>query len=197
MAQNLDKYRVLVLCEDTSHYHFVRGFLLAQGIRDNRQFTLYKELPEGSGSGSRFVQMHFPNAYEEYNRKSENVLLVVVLDIDKEDIMPEDIKEQLNKILKKDKSLTIAASDKLLLVFPKRNIETWFEWLSQEPPRPQINEAKDYKSKNRNAKPTKMGRMASDLYKQSRADTTICENVPASLLFACNAFTSLCGALKS
>ncbi|MDR0765184.1 MAG: hypothetical protein LBE65_06325 [Synergistaceae bacterium] len=49
-------------------------------------------------------------------------------------------------------------SGKVLLMIPKRNIETWFEWFETRAADGEtVNETDDYKQKHRNAKPKQYG----------------------------------------
>ena len=91
MARNLEKYRVRVLYEDRKHFDFIRGFLLSQGVKNARRFFDI-ELPEGTQSGEQFVRERFISEFQKYARSRENKMLVVVQDIDRDEKMPEDVK---------------------------------------------------------------------------------------------------------
>jgi len=191
MARNLEKYRVRVLCEDKAQYSFIRGFLTCQGIESDRRILPCRDLPEGTQSGEQFVREHFVNDFREFARGRENVLLVVVQDIDRANRSPYDARNELNALVQSAGMNGFAETDKLLLVFPKRNIETWFEWLLQTAPRSPISEVEDFKLRNIRAKSSKLGRNASDLYIKSLSDLTACENAPDSLANACENFRAL------
>jgi hypothetical protein len=186
MAREYEKYRVNIICEDKEHYYFIRSFLSSQGFNKYKIHTPYG-LPEGSQSGEQFVREHFTAGYQAYARGKENTLLVVMQDVDKPDKEPEDIKNKYKQLLDEQK-----ATDKLLLVFPKRNIETWFEWLGQTPPRTEISETTDFSQKHYNAKPAAVGSAAGALYSKSHTAPSVCDNAPNSLIYACGEFENLC-----
>ena len=193
MSRSLEKYRVVVLCEDRTHYHFIRGFLIAQGIRESRQITLFKGLPEGRQAGEQFVRENFAEGFRKYASSDENVIFVVIQDIDQGYKTPESAKQEIYATLQEDERRGIHKADKLLLVFPKRNIETWFEWLSQESQHNAVDESTDFKLKHKEAKPRKMGERASKLVDMHEPD--ICGTAPSSMLHACKGFADLCEAL--
>jgi hypothetical protein len=191
MARNLEKYRVRVLCEDKAQYSFIRGFLKSQGVESDRRIYPCRNLPEGTQSGEQFVREHFVNDFRDIARGRENVLLVVVQDIDRASKSPDDAKKDLNDLVQAAGMNGISATDKLLLVFPKRNIESWFEWLQQTPSRSPVSEEEDYKLRHMRAKFGKLGKTASDLYTQSLSDSSVCKNAPDSLGYACESFKAL------
>jgi hypothetical protein len=118
-------------------------------------------------------------------------LLVVVQDIDRANKSLDDARNDLNSLVQAAGMNGFTATDKLLLVFPKRNIETWFEWLLQAPPRSPISEGDDYKLKHKRSRSGKLGKNASDLYTKSLSDSSACENAPDSLANACERFRAL------
>jgi len=194
MSRSLSKYRVYILCEDTVQYHFIRGFLLAQGIKSNRQIFLFTDLPEGSQSAEQFVRENFLDGFRAYARNQENVLFVVAQDIDFIDRKPEDARREMESILKDNGLEGIKKTDKLLLIYPKRNIETWFEWLQMEHLQNTVDESRDYKLKHRHAKPKELGEKASKLF--DKGDPDICDSAPASIVYACKGFADLCLVLE-
>jgi hypothetical protein len=195
MARNLDKYRVRVLCEDKAQFDFVRGFLKNQGVEGHNRILSCRDLPEGMQSGEQFVRDNFVNDFRIYAGGRENVLLVVVQDIDRANKSPDEAKSDMNKLVKDAGMAGIDASEKLLLLFPKRNLETWFEWLQKSPPRSLVSEDEDYKLRNKRSKSGKLGKSASDLYTKSLSDPSVCENAPDSLANACESFRALCEVL--
>ena len=191
MARNLEKYRVRILCEDKKHYDFIRSFMVAQGIRDTRKFDSIT-LPEGTQSGEQYVRDRFIAEYRKYIRVRENKILVVVQDIDKDWRTPENAKSDFNKLVQEDNLNPLNATDKLLFIFPKKNIETWLVWLAQDVKSDTIDETKDYKHSQNQMTPALAGKKAGKLYTESRTNAAVCANAPKSLVFACMEFESLC-----
>jgi len=191
MIRNLDKYRIHILCEDQKHYYFIRSFLLSQGVKNNHKFDSI-DLPEGSQSGKQFVREHFIKDYQKYTRSRENKILIVVQDIDKDDKTFALVKNDYSLLVQKAGLGSINDFDKLLFVFPKRNIETWLVWFGRENINNKINEVTNFKLVNNLISPADAGKRASNLYTKSRTDESVCINAPKSLIFACTEFESLC-----
>lgn len=187
MTRNLSDYRVVVLCEDKFHYYFIRGFLMTQGVND-RKITSPYSLPEGRQSGEQFVRENFVDGFIKYARSQENVLFISMQDIDRVARTPVEARGDFERLVH-DKGLgNIGLGDKLLLLFPKRNIETWFEWLQKEHPRSVVDENQDFKQSHRHDKPAIIGKKAGELYSRSKGDGSICTNAPDSILHACGEF---------
>jgi hypothetical protein len=193
VAHNFDGYHVWVLCEDKNQYYFIRDFLHYQGF-DKRRIKTARELPEGRGSGEQFVRLNLIKCASDYIRRNERVLLVAVQDTDPRRT-PAKARDDFREILREGKMEWIEESGQLLLIFPKRNIETWFEWLVQEPKRT-VDEDTDFKMKHQEAKPGQIGKRAGELYVSSRNDNAMCQNAPPSLAFACEEFTSLSNVIE-
>ena len=71
----VDKFRVTVLCEDKSHFHFVKGYLEALGF--NRGKINGKIAISGRGSGEQYVRKWFPRMVKDHRRfKLENIILI-------------------------------------------------------------------------------------------------------------------------
>jgi len=197
MKQVFEKYRVWVLCEDRRQYDFIRGFLMSQGVSGNRKFELYADLPEGLGSGEQHVRKYFYDALRSHARSKENKFLVIALDVDTKE--SKDILQLLEKIVQESDGEGIKDSDKLFLVMPKRNIETWFEWFEAIMTcNDSVNETTDYKHKHRNAKPKTFGENFSKIYMDylSKNDKATCDLALPSLQLACNDFGKLCELLE-
>jgi hypothetical protein len=185
MKRVFERYRVWVLCEDTRHYNFIRGFLSSCGVND-RKIRLCADLPEGKGSGEQFVRNHFAEAAGKYASCDENIFLVVAVDADANDVIAAE--NELNELL----NSYSGKPEKLMMVIPKRNIETWFEWLSSEG-NAHIDESEDYKQNHKHAKPKKIGEDFFRLYAKSLAadNSSKCERTIPSLENACGKFTRL------
>ena len=192
MAKNLERYRVRILCEDKAQYEFMRNFLTNQGVINNRRILPCLQLPEGTQSGEQFVKENFSSEYQKYTRAHENIILVVVQDIDKRYSTFEEAKNAFEIIIRSEGLNGFTSSDKLMLVFPKRNIETWLEWLKQDYPTRTVSEDNDYKMRNRDLPFGKFGKHASDLYTKSLNDSSVCDTAPKSLVSACEEFKNLC-----
>lgn len=161
----VDKFRVTVLCEDKSHFHFVKGYLEALGF--NRGKINGKIAISGRGSGEQYVRKWFPRMVKDHRRfKLENIILIVVTDADgyTYDKRLKTLTSTLEKQLSED--------EKIVILVPTRNIETWF-WYADNPTK--CNEQEDYKSKYNQPKNSKYGeKYAKD----------ICPSLPKDTLMA-------------
>ena len=189
MMSAIKEYRVWILCEDRNHYHFTRGFLCQIGINE-RRIMLAADLPEGKGSGEQFVREQLPIALQKYARHKEKKFLVIMLDVDKAERTPEQILGVLQSVVEGSNLQGIKVTDKLLFVFPKRNIETWFKWLDSDSfIKLSINEIDDYKQTQHNAKPTALGKKAGGLclnYKPDDESTML-----PSMQYTCSSLKKL------
>jgi hypothetical protein len=142
--------RVVVLCEDQRHYHFVRGFLAAKGIRSNR--IRPRMAPPGGGSGEQFVREQFPRELKAHRSRHGNVLLVACVDQDRSG---QDRADELADACAGQAVPVPVNHDRLLILIPARNIETWLYLVEHAT---EVDETTDYKPRCRGAKPGKLGR---------------------------------------
>ena len=98
----------------------------------------------------------------------------------------------MSKLVEKEDLGFISTKDKLLFVFPKKNIETWLVWFAQDSKNDTVDETKSYDFNRKQMTPALAGKRAGKLYTESRTNAKECENAPKSLVFACEEFESLC-----
>lgn len=129
-------YKYNILCEDKLTHCFIRCFLISQGVNARRINAL--PLP-AAGCGEQYVRAQYPKQLS-YLRSTSYVsnILIVAIDAD------------LNTCIERQKQLDEACGnagvdkrspkDKLLLLVPKRNIETWIKYFDGET----VDEEHDY-----------------------------------------------------
>ena len=120
---------VVILCEDTQQEVFVRCWLEKKGFNP-RKFRIRKS-PGSKGSAEQFVRTQYPAEVQAQRQKASyspiGSSLVVAVDAD---ILTVDIRKQAL-----DRQLEIATQskrqidEKIALLIPKRNIETWIYYL--------------------------------------------------------------------
>ncbi|MDR2669375.1 MAG: hypothetical protein LBC14_05425 [Desulfovibrio sp.] len=145
------KHQYIILCEDTAHYNFVRGWLEKKGA--HRRVEYYGDLPHG-GSGKSFVEKNFPDALDKVRRLSNRVstFLIVVIDADNLEI---------NDIIQK---LPFNDYDPVFVVITKWSIDTWARFLIEPDHEKALDESESCKNVFRNkAKFTKLGKQVADL----------------------------------
>lgn len=116
---------VVILCEDRQQEVFMRYWLEKKGFNP-RKFRV-KRSPGGKGAGEQFVRTQYPVEVLTQRRKASyspmGLSLVVAVDAD---ILTVDARQQAL-----DRQLEIATQskrqldEKIALLIPKRNIETW------------------------------------------------------------------------
>ena len=143
-----NEYRVTVLCEDKSHFDFVRGYLKTLGFNHRKIFS--EVAPLGRGSGEQYVRKKFSKTATSFRKHQRgNTILVVVTDADK--CTYQKRLDSLTNTLQ----TPLQAKERIIILIPKRNIETWFRY-ADDPT--DCNEAKDYKPKYKKVKPSKYGK---------------------------------------
>jgi hypothetical protein len=118
-----DRYtQVVILCEDYMHFNFVRRYLIQRGIESRR--IRGNVNPSGRGAGSRHVIERYPIEVKAIRSKSFlRAGLVAVIDADTSSV--DDRLRQLEQSLTQSGQPSRGASERIGLLSPKRNIETW------------------------------------------------------------------------
>ena len=168
--------RVVVLCEDLRHYHFVRGFLTAKGLSPHK--ITPRLAPPGTGSAEDYVRQNFPAELQAHRSAHGNVILIVCIDQDKPGI---NSTQELGEECANQQIPTPTTQDNLLILVPNRNIETWLYLIQTNQ---SIDEKQNYKLRIKNPKPGKLGtKLATQCHQL---------NLPPSLQTAKNAWQTLC-----
>lgn len=116
--------QVVLLCEDRAHNTFVRRFLRKRGFTPRQIHTV--ELPDGGGSGEQWVRSRYPDELKAV-RSQGNAHLVVVTDADRNST--DGRRAQLVRECELRDVKPHTRDDPVIIVIPRRNIETWFEYL--------------------------------------------------------------------
>lgn len=175
--------RAVVLCEDRSHWHFIRSYLIERGW-NSRQVTS-RIAPPGKDSAEKWVIDQYPRELQAYRAKyRENLVLIVMIDGDKFGLSARlDKLEQQRKADQPD--IDPKAKGWRVGVFvPCRNLETWMAFLNGE----NVDETKDYKFGMKEAGRNKAAQI---LVSMCRSGWPMDREVPASLLAACAEWSRL------
>ena len=189
------KYRIYILCEDRVQYNFIRGFFEDKGV-SSRKIQTYKDLPNGAGSGEQFVRDNFPYAITAARKNKEQIIYIVIMDVDPE-YSVDDRQRQLNEKLTAEGTDAFSVGDTLMLLLPKRNIETWITWANaaSSTEKANMDETRDYKRGPCKAKSS--GKKISEIEKKMRqGGSCTCENIP-SLILAFKEYKRICERLDS
>lgn len=117
-----DSYtRIVVLCEDKQQAVFINRFLIKCG--ENRHNIYTKFNPPGQGAGEQFVREQYATEVAGYRSRATmlNVALVVMRDCDTRTL--EETRSTLERTAPR------RPNERVALLFPKRNIETWIHFL--------------------------------------------------------------------
>jgi hypothetical protein len=131
---------IVILAEDLSQGNFVRRYLIRAG-QENRHIRMH--LPQsGRGSGEQYVRQQYSTEVEYYRVRSasRSAALVVAIDADVREVIERNV--QLRASLANMRQEDRRPTEKIALLIPRRNIETWILCLSGE----DVNEITDYKN---------------------------------------------------
>ncbi|PZR09313.1 MAG: hypothetical protein DI536_22285 [Archangium gephyra] len=133
-------FRIRALVEDRAQESSLRGLL----DRHNRARDLRVEpYPSGRGAAEQFVRAQFPRFVREIRaqRHQFNLWGVVVIDGDVEGFTQR--RRRLLESLSQDGTAPVTAEDRVVVMVPTRNIETWaWHLLGNE-----VDERTDYKAR--------------------------------------------------
>ena len=140
-----DRYsETILLCEDKAQARLVAAFLKRCGQAN--QHPLLRSLIASqmqSGGNDKWVLNQFPiqlSACRKRHMSKSNTRLIVAIDADHH-----SIDERLRQLLDRTKAANlenVSDNESVVLLIPKRNIETWIKCLLGET----VNEVDDYKS---------------------------------------------------
>ena len=172
--------RLVLLCEDQSTDTFVRRFL------GKRRFTMHDirtlPLPSGRQSGEQWVRVRFPDELAAIRRRSNDFLIVVT---DADSCTTAERRAQLDQECDRRGIPQQTASDRVIVVIPRRNIETWFEFLDRGVEVDEIvSYAKRFDASDHRA-------LADRLYRICHEDQRLPDSAPPSLVESCAEYTKL------
>lgn len=177
---------VVLLCEDSQTDMFLRRFFSRRfGGRFRRQVTSVP-FAAGKGSGEQRVREQFPDQLEKI-RGRRGAALIVVIDADTESTKAR--RTQLQRQCEERGIEPLRASDPVLVVVPRRNIETWFRYLGGQ----EFDETTRYPHLRREAD---CQPLADRLYDICHKQQKLPESAPASLAEACEEYPRLTGLLQ-
>jgi len=118
--------KLVLLCEDRQHEAFARRYAVLSGWHPRA--IRVERSPKGSGSGEQWVRECFPKELSAYRANHVATTLVVVVDADRL-----SVSERVQAFDGACDGARVArrnADDRVAFIVPKRNIETWFAYLS-------------------------------------------------------------------
>ena len=170
--------RIVLLCEDAATDTFVRRFLRRRQFKARDIRTL--PIPHGSQSGEQWVRQKYPSELKAI-RSRQNAFLIVVIDADTHTTQAR--RSQLDNECKTQQVPARKLADPVLIIVPRRNIETWFAYLNGC----LVDEKKTYPRRT----PTDQRFFADKLYRMCHEDQKLRPPVPPSLDESCQEYRKL------
>lgn len=117
---------VVILCEDQAQNSFVREFLKRRGY-NRRMVRTRPMVGRTGGSGEAAVRKDFPDQLKAIRTRSKG-LLIAVIDGDTKSV--DERLDQLETECRGASVLPRAPEDPVVVAVPRRNIESWFVYLT-------------------------------------------------------------------
>ena len=131
---------IIILCEDRAHDNFVRHHLKKRGFNHRQLRTIPRDR---LGSGQQFVLQKYASEVQTYRSKANHLsrALLTVIDADTQKV--QHIHRRLEEQLENANLKNRKANERIAILVPKRNIETWIVYLQGD----SVDEESDYKKK--------------------------------------------------
>ena len=172
---NRRRVQIVILCEDLQHEVFVFRFL-KKIKKANRRNVTVRRSPKGRGSGAQYVIEHFPEEVRAFRSKPHlNLCLVVVVDADT--LSVEDRIRKLEESLRTAGQSGRTEEERIVMVIPRRNIETWIAYLDGN----EVDETSPYPKLSQQSQCEEALKRLVELYRND-----LPEDLPASLRHASN-----------
>lgn len=121
--------KIIILCEDIQHEVFVRRFLKkAHGIQDNRELIVIRNPDKSKDSKEQYVREKFPVQLKTLRQRHAKTTLIVVTDADNKEIT--ERAQTLNTACSDAGIEPRSLKDNVAFIIPKRNIESWIDYLN-------------------------------------------------------------------
>lgn len=171
---------ITLLCEDSQTDAFVRRFLKRRNFRARDVRTL--PLPAGRQSGEQWVRKRYPAELRAI-RGRRSAYLIVVTDADVRST--NDRRAHLDAECAEQGVPVRTGEDPVLLIVPRRNIETWLAYVDAGEP---VDEERQYPRLKRERD---CDRHANKLFRMCRAAQQLDEAAPPSLREAWEEYAKL------
>ena len=175
----MSRVRITLLCEDSQTSVFVRRFLKHRNFRPRDIQSL--PYPSGRQSGEQWVRERYPSELQA-TREAQDAYLIVVTDADGNSI--EVRRTQLEEECDRRGIRRRDDADRVLVIVPRRNIETWLAYLGGS----DVNECDRYAKLVRERD---CAEHAKTLYTMCHEAQRLREPVPPSLREACEEYRRL------
>ena len=164
---------IIILGEDRAHANVVWHHLKKRDFN----YRKLRFVRDGSGSAAQFVLQRYAEEVKAYRSRANHLslALITIIDADRQEV--QHIYRRLEGQLQNASIENRKTGERIALLVPKRNIETWIVYLQGTP----VDEESDYKQHSLAKNYKQAGiTLAEQLGQQSRADC------PQSLQMALN-----------
>lgn len=168
--------QVVVLAEDQRHQRFVRYCL--QQLKFGRHHIRFRDLPAG-GSGEQWVRDRYADEVAEYRNRASHTITALVVVLDADNVSVQQRLDQLTKSLVDDGQEPRKQGERIVILIPKRSIETWILNLNGVV----VDEATSYK-RQRNGLDDQIEAAALQFIEWSRRNALVPEHCIPSLRMA-------------
>lgn len=170
---------ITLLCEDLQTDVFVRRFLKHRNFRSRDIRTL--PLPGGRQSGEQWVRERYPTELRAIRRR-QGAYLIVITDADTQSTAVR--RAQLDTACDEKEIPRRDDGDPVLVIVPRRNIETWLAYLGGAT----VDENTAYRKLKRESDCVTQ---ANSLYRMCHDEQRLDEGAPPSLREACGEYPKL------
>ena len=173
----------MLLCEDRQTDSFVRRFLRNRnfGPRDIHTLMTVEK------SGEQWVRERYPDELKAIRRRQGAVLLVVT---DADTGSTDSRRLQLDRQCSENGVTPRTTNDPVVVIIPRRNIETWFAYLKGEG---DVDETSRYHKLKRKSD---CHPLADELHRICHEKQQLDPSAPASLKEACREYPKLSAVLR-
>ena len=128
---------IIILCEDRAQAYFVWHHLKKRGFNPRK----LRPKTASSGSGAQFVLQEYPTEVKAYRSRANHLsrALLTVIDADTQEVQRRHL--QLEEQLRNADVEQRKTHERIAILVPKRNIETWIVYLQGD----SVDEESDYK----------------------------------------------------
>ncbi|MFO0651442.1 MAG: hypothetical protein U0326_34780 [Polyangiales bacterium] len=114
---------VIILAEDRSGARFVEAWLRGRGVPSRAMVT--KMAPEGSGSGKQWVTAEYPKEVRDHRSKVQHTEKTLIVCTDADELSVNERLDQLGQALTGARLEERDDEERILLLVPRWEIETW------------------------------------------------------------------------
>lgn len=119
--------QAVILCEDRQQDSFIRRFLLKRGFTRHQ---LRSEIcPKGKQAGEQYVRECYPGELTACRRRAAKAATALIVVIDADTAAVQEIVRRLEDACSAADVEKRTARDRVAILVPKRNIETWINYL--------------------------------------------------------------------